>query len=123
MGHPATRSTQMSPATRARPLRSSQALRRWRRPGRRPAHASTRRHCRRCDELALGHGVPRIADKASPRERQGSVPRVRDTDFVRNTKTPVRATSCGPDRGVHGAACRNRTDDLFITSESLYRLS
>ena len=23
----------------------------------------------------------------------------------------------------HGAACRNRTDDLFITSESLYRLS
>jgi hypothetical protein len=22
-----------------------------------------------------------------------------------------------------GAACRNRTDDLFITSESLYRLS
>ena len=22
-----------------------------------------------------------------------------------------------------GAACRNRTDDLFITSETLYRLS
>jgi hypothetical protein len=27
------------------------------------------------------------------------------------------------DEGVRGAACRNRTDDLFITSESLYRLS
>jgi hypothetical protein len=26
-------------------------------------------------------------------------------------------------RASRGAACRNRTDDLFITSESLYRLS
>ena len=29
----------------------------------------------------------------------------------------------GPGTCGNGAACRNRTDDLFITSESLYRLS
>ncbi len=28
-----------------------------------------------------------------------------------------------PDHGLCGAACRNRTDDLLITSEMLYRLS
>jgi hypothetical protein len=39
-----------------------------------------------------------------------------------------RTTSSTTDDGAEGrvwvgAACRNRTDDLFITSESLYRLS
>ena len=29
----------------------------------------------------------------------------------------------GQDRVLVGAACRNRTDDLLITSETLYRLS
>ena len=39
----------------------------------------------------------------------------------------VAPSQHGSDRaltwGCGGAACRNRTDDLFITSEALYRLS
>lgn len=39
-----------------------------------------------------------------------------------DTKKPL--VSNLRDEGLHGgAACRNRTDDLFITSEMLYRLS
>ena len=39
-------------------------------------------------------------------------------------KSPSHSVKEDPDSHIEvGAACRNRTDDLFITSESLYRLS
>jgi hypothetical protein len=47
----------------------------------------------------------------------------------RRKRVPHRELRRAPDRrfrwseALFGAACRNRTDDLFITSESLYRLS
>ena len=41
-------------------------------------------------------------------------------DFVLGT---LRAALLAAVTGAGGAACRNRTDDLLITSEMLYRLS
>jgi ABC-type multidrug transport system fused ATPase/permease subunit len=40
-----------------------------------------------------------------------------------DTSAPVAAPCTAIDRTEPGAACRNRTDDLLITSEMLYRLS
>ena len=43
---------------------------------------------------------------------------------MNNSRTHIRGSGCRTSlERSHGAACRNRTDDLFITSESLYRLS
>ena len=45
-------------------------------------------------------------------------------DASRRSRQAVEALSHGPlTWAFAGAACRNRTDDLLITSESLYRLS
>ena len=40
-----------------------------------------------------------------------------------SASTAVAFTGSAEVTQMLGAACRNRTDDLFITSESLYRLS
>ncbi len=54
-------------------------------------------------------GVPTL-DAQRPRDR------VRVAALLTRTAFPLV-------RGHFGAACRNRTDDLLITSETLYRLS
>ena len=76
------------------------------------------------DELATAGGVaghpPPESDKASVGKRV--------TNVSIDVFAGPRAYS-GPDQyllvraTVVGAACRNRTDDLLITSETLYRLS
>ena len=42
---------------------------------------------------------------------------------LRGSSSPAAGPGDPISRNIFGAACRNRTDDLFITSESLYRLS
>ena len=53
------------------------------------------------------------------RTHDQGVPPPTPADFQQEAKTPPWSRVHG---GV-GAACRNRTDDLVITSDSLYRLS
>ena len=62
----------------------------------------------------------------SPEGRRLTTPAVAD----RGATAGVAVSRSAPDPGARvgavrtaRAACRNRTDDLFITSESLYRLS
>ena len=53
-----------------------------------------------------------------PWARWSALDEVQETQHAANSVTDRMGT-----RFNRGAACRNRTDDLFITSESLYRLS
>jgi len=69
-----------------------------------------RRRCAYCDAPGFGPAARRLnIDHIVPRAREG-------TDRISNL---LLAAGLGkqPDQGLCGAACRNRTDDLLITSE------
>ena len=84
-------------------------------------------------ELAVAQGVHDAATAAAF-EAELAAPRASSRAGARRSATvgrtsgrtlPGRSLDCQIEgtSDPHGAACRNRTDDLFITSESLCRLS
>jgi hypothetical protein len=62
--------------------------------------------------------VPALA--ATPVLIDGTGARTLDAELLERTNLIADHED---DLGIRGAACRNRTDDLFITSEPLCRLS
>ena len=76
----------------------------------------------------VGHAAAAAAAALVPRSGRSAgdtVGPTLDPQAILNDETPDTAVRVSAGQGPYegGAACRNRTDDLFITSESLCRLS
>ena len=75
------------------------------------------------DDLGMLMQIGAITAGARASSERWGACGARDQDREMTSRTSCRACGVPLVGGVVGAACRNRTDDLLITSETLYRLS